>query len=101
MSELYVNFTDILYCKLIDRMEKLDNHIFKAITQLRSTKKQPNESAIMTHLSEELEELNIDKKWLTERLKYIKYMQTKEISEQVKKEIELNVQRNPQMRHPK
>ena len=82
-------------------MEKLDNHIFKAITQLRSTKKQPNESAIMTHLSEELEELNIDKKWLTERLKYIKYMQTKEILEQVKKEIELNVQRNPQMRHPK
>ena len=101
MSELYVNFTDILYCKLIDIMEKLDNHIFKAITQLRSTKKQPNESAIMTHLSEELEELNIDKKRLTERLKYIKYMQTKEISEQVKKEIELKVQRNPQMRHPK
>ena len=82
-------------------MEKLDNHIFKAITQLRSTKKQPNESAIMTHLSEELEELNIDKKQLTERLKYINYMQTKEISEQVKKEIELKVQRNPQMRHPK
>ena len=101
MSELYVNFTGILYCKLIDIMEKLDNHIFKAITQLRSTKKQPNESAIMTHLSEELEELNIDKKRLTERLKYIKYMQTKEISEQVKKEIELKVQRNPQMRHPK
>ena len=101
MSELYVNFTGILYCKLIDIMEKLDNHIFKAITQLRSTKKQPNESAIMTHLSEELEELNIDKKWLTERLKYIKYMQTKEISERVKKEIELKVQRNPQMRHPK
>ena len=82
-------------------MEKLDNHIFEAITQLRSNKKQPNESAIMTHLSEELEELNIDKKWLTERLKYIKYMQTKEISERVKKEIELKVQRNPQMRHPK
>ena len=101
MSELYVNFTGILYCKLIDIMEKLDNHIFKAITQLRSTKKQPNESAIMTHLSEELEELNIDKKQLTERLKYINYMQTKEISEQVKKEIELKVQRNPQMRHPK
>ena len=101
MSELYVNFTGILYCKLIDIMEKLDNHIFKAITQLRSTKKQPNESAIMTHLSEELEELNIDKKRLTERLKYIKYMQTKEISDQVKKEIELKVQRNPQMRHPK
>ena len=82
-------------------MEKLDNHIFEAITQLRSNKKEPNESAIMTHLSEELEELNIDKKRLTERLKYIKYMQTKEISEQVKKEIELKVQRNPQMRHPK
>ena len=82
-------------------MEKLDNHIFEAITQLRSNKKEPNESAIMTHLSEELEELNIDKKWLTERLKYIKYMQTKEISERVKKEIELKVQRNPQMRHPK
>ena len=82
-------------------MEKLDNHIFEAITQLRSNKKESNESAIMTHLSEELEELNIDKKWLTERLKYIKYMQTKEISERVKKEIELKVQRNPQMRHPK
>ena len=52
-------------------MEKLDNHIFEAITQLRSNKKQPNESAIMTHLSEELEELNIDKKWLTERLKWL------------------------------
>ena len=101
MSELYVNFTDILYCKLIDIMEKLDNHIFKAITQLRSTKKQPNKSAIMTHLSEELEELNIDTKRLTERSKYIKYMQTKEISEQVKKEIELKVQRNPQKRHSK
>ena len=101
MSELYVNFTDILYCKLTDIMEKLDNHIFKAITQLRSTKKQPNESAIMTHLSEELEELNIDKKRLTERSKYIKYMQTKEISGQVKKEIELKVQRNPQKRHSK
>ena len=52
-------------------MEKLDNHIFEAITQLRSNKKQPNESAIMTHLSEELEELNIDKKRLTERLKWL------------------------------
>ena len=52
-------------------MEKLDNHIFEAITQLRSNKKQPNESAIMTHLSEELEELNIDKKQLTERLKWL------------------------------
>ena len=52
-------------------MEKLDNHIFEAITQLRSNKKEPNESAIMTHLSEELEELNIDKKRLTERLKWL------------------------------
>ena len=52
-------------------MEKLDNHIFEAITQLRSNKKQPNESAIMTHLSGELEELNIDKKRLTERLKWL------------------------------
>ena len=52
-------------------MEKLDNHIFEAITQLRSNKKQPNESAIMTHLSEELEELNIDKKRLEERLKWL------------------------------
>ena len=52
-------------------MEKLDNHIFEAITQLRSNKKEPNESAIMTHLSEELEELNIDKKQLTERLKWL------------------------------
>ena len=43
-------------------MEKLDNHIFEAITPLRSDKKQPNESATMTHLSEKLEELNIDKK---------------------------------------
>ena len=43
-------------------MEKLDNHIFEAVTPLRGSKKQPNESATMTHLSEKLEELNIDKK---------------------------------------
>ena len=52
-------------------MEKLDNHISEAITQLRSYKKQPNESAIMSHFLEELEELNIDKKQLTERLKWL------------------------------
>ena len=52
-------------------MEKLGSHIFEAITQLRSNKKQPNESTIMTQLSEELEELNIDKKRLTERLKWL------------------------------
>ena len=52
-------------------MEKLDNHVFEAITQLRSNRKQPNQSAIMTHLSEELEELNIDKKRLEERLKWL------------------------------
>ena len=52
-------------------MEKLDSHFFEAITQLRSNKKQPNESTIMTHLSEELEELNIDKKRLSERLKWL------------------------------
>ena len=63
--------TLLIYCKLIDIMEKLDNHIFEAITQLRSNKKQPNESAIMTYLSEELEELNIDKKQLSERLKWL------------------------------
>ena len=69
-----INFTTLrllIDCKLIDIMEKLDNHIFEAITQLRSNKKQPNESAIMTHLSGELEELNIDKKRLTERLKWL------------------------------
>ena len=49
-------------------MEKLYSHIFEAVTQLRRNKKQPNESTIMTHLSEDLEELNIDKKWLTEGL---------------------------------
>ena len=38
---------------------------------MRSNKKQPNESRIITHLSEELEELNIDKKRLTERLKWL------------------------------
>ena len=49
-------------------MEKLGSHIFEAVTQfLRSNKKQPNESTIMIHISEELEELNIDKKRLTER----------------------------------
>ena len=53
-------FTDILQ-GLIDIVEKLDSHIFEAITQLRSNKKQPNESTIMTYLSEKLEELNIDK----------------------------------------
>ena len=52
-------------------MEKLDSHIFEAITQLRNNKKQPNENTIMTHLSEELEELNIDKKRPTERLKWL------------------------------
>ena len=52
-------------------MEKLDSHIFEAITQLRSNKKQPNESTIITHLSEELVELNIDKKRLKERLKWL------------------------------
>ena len=61
--------TLLIYCKLIDIMEKLDNHIFEAITQLTSNKKQPNESA--THSSEELEELNIDKKRLTEKLKWL------------------------------
>ena len=40
----------------------------------KNNKKQPNESAIMPHLSEELEEVNIDKKRLTERLKwFVKY----------------------------
>ena len=38
---------------------------------MRSNKKQPNESAIMTYLSEELEEVNIDKKRLTEKLKWL------------------------------
>ena len=52
-------------------MEKLDSYIFEAITQLRSNKKQSNESTIMTHLSEKLEELNIEKKRLTERLKWL------------------------------
>ena len=38
-------------------MEKLGSHIFEAVTQfLRSNKKQPNESTIMIHVSEELEE---------------------------------------------
>ena len=52
-------------------MKKLGNHIFEAVSQFRSNKKQPNESAIMIHLSEELEELNIDKKRLTQRLKWL------------------------------
>ena len=63
-------FTDILQV-LIDIVEKLDSHIFEAITQLRSNKKQPNESTIMTHLLEELEGLSIDKKRLNERLKWL------------------------------
>ena len=41
-------------------MEKLDSHIFDAI--LRIKKKWPNESTRMNNLSEELEELNNDKK---------------------------------------
>ena len=52
-------------------MEKSDKHIFEAITQLRSNKKQPNESTIMTRLSKELKELNVDKKRLTDRLKWL------------------------------
>ena len=52
-------------------MEKLGNHIFEALTQLRSNKKQPNESTIMTHLLKELEEINVDKKRMTEELKWL------------------------------
>ena len=52
-------------------MEKLHKHIFDAITQERSNKKQLNESTIMNLLSEKLEELNTDKKQLTERLKQL------------------------------
>ena len=52
-------------------MKKLDSHIFDALTQLRSSEKQPNESSIMNILSEKLEELNIDKEQLTERLKLL------------------------------
>ena len=45
-------------------------NIFDAITQLRRNKKQPDESTIMTLLSEKLEELiNIDKKQLAESRK--------------------------------
>ena len=50
-------------------MEKLGRHIFGAITQLRSSKKQPNESLIITHLSEKLEQLNSDKTRQTRRSK--------------------------------
>ena len=50
-------------------MEKLDSHIFDAITQLRRNKKQPNESTILTLPLEKLEELFIDKKWLTKKIK--------------------------------
>ena len=52
-------------------MEKLGNHIFEALTQLRSNTKQPNESTIMTHLLKELEEINVDKKRMTEELKWL------------------------------
>ena len=52
-------------------MEKLNSHISETIPQLRSNKKQSNESAIMAHLSEELEKLNIDKKRPTERFKWL------------------------------
>ena len=45
-------------------------NIFDAITQLRRNKKQPDESTIMTLLSEKQEELiNIDKKQLAESRK--------------------------------
>ena len=57
-------------------MEKLDSHIFDAITQLRSTKKQPNESTILTLSSEKLEELFIDKKWLPKKNKTAGRIQT-------------------------
>ena len=50
-------------------MEKLDSHIFDAITQLRRNKKQPNESTILTLSLEKLEELFIDKKWLKKKIK--------------------------------
>ena len=50
-------------------MKKLDSHIFDALSQLRSSKKQPTEGRIMNLLSEKLEELNIYNEQLTERLK--------------------------------
>ena len=46
---------------LVDIMEKLDSHVFNAITQLTNNKIQPNESEIVTILSENLDGLNIDK----------------------------------------
>ena len=59
---------------LIEIMEKLDRHVFEAITQLRSNKKQSNESIVILIViltSEKLEEPNIDKKQLTEGLKWL------------------------------
>ena len=58
-------------------MKKLDSHIFDAVIHLRNNKRQQNESTIiqqnentiMTLLSRKLEELNIDKEQLTDRLK--------------------------------
>ena len=50
-------------------MKKLDSHILDALSQLRSSKKQPTEGRIMNLLSEKLEELNIYNEQLTERLK--------------------------------
>ena len=52
-------------------MKKLDSHIFDALTQLRSSKKQPTEGRIMNFLSEKLEELNIYNEQLIERLKWL------------------------------
>ena len=42
-------------------MEKLDSHIFNAITKLSKNKIQPNESAVVTIISENLDGPNIDK----------------------------------------
>ena len=52
-------------------MGKLGDYIFEAITQLRCNKNRLNESTKMTRSSEKLEELNLDKKRLTERLHWL------------------------------
>ena len=52
-------------------MEKLDSHNFEAVTQLKSNKKQSDDSTIMPFLSAIREGLNIDKEQLTERLKQL------------------------------
>ena len=73
---------------LVDIMEKLDSHIFNAIIQLRNSKIQPNESAIVTILSENLDLFIY--MYLTNNLTKLQFVKKRETSYPQYKNCEAN-----------